>query len=94
VETDRPGQRRIVWMILDGAGYEITSRCIQAGACPRLSTIQEQGYLGSSRPPEPNCETPPALRALFSGCEPRESAVWGYRMPDYRGKLERTVSGF
>jgi hypothetical protein len=56
--------------------------------------IQKEGYLGPSRPPEPNCETPPALRALFSGSPPAESGVWGFQMPDYGGRLERSVSGF
>ncbi|UCG00101.1 MAG: alkaline phosphatase family protein [Spirochaetaceae bacterium] len=87
-------ERKIVWLILDAAGYEITTRCIQAGVCPSLARIQEQGYFGPSRPPEPNCETPPALRALFSGSEPAESGIWGYQMPDYAGRLERPVSGF
>jgi len=87
-------QRKIVWLILDAAGYEITRRCIEAGVCPALSAIQKQGFLGASRPPEPNCETPPALRALFSGSPPAESGIWGYQMPDYAGRLERAVSGF
>ena len=87
-------QRKIVWLILDAAGYEITSRCIRAGVCPALSAIQQQGYLGPSQPPQPNCETPPALRALFSGSPPKDSGIWGYQMPDYGGRLERSVSGF
>jgi hypothetical protein len=94
LEKGKRRQRKIVWLILDAAGYEITTRCIQAGICPSLSTIQEQGYLGPSRPPLPNCETPPALRALFSGSEPAESGIWGYQMPDYEGDLERAISGF
>jgi predicted AlkP superfamily phosphohydrolase/phosphomutase len=69
--------RKIVWLILDAAGYEITTRCIRAGVCPSLTSIQEQGYLGPSQAPEPNCETPPALRALFSGSAPAESGIWG-----------------
>jgi hypothetical protein len=87
-------ERKVVWLILDAAGYEITTRCVRAGVCPALSAIQEQGYLGTSRPPEPNCETPPALRALFSGSPPGESGIWGYQMPDYGGRLDRSVSGF
>jgi hypothetical protein len=90
----RAGGKKIVWLVLDAAGYEITTRCIRSGVCPALSAIEEQGYLGPSRPPEPNCETPPALRALFSGSPPAESGIWGYQMPDYRGRLERSVSGF
>jgi hypothetical protein len=93
VKDQRRG-RKIVWLILDAAGYEITSRCIQAGACPSLAAIQKQGHLGPSRPSEPNCETPPALRALFSGSEPADSGIWGFQMPDYAGRLERSVSGF
>jgi hypothetical protein len=91
---NRVSEKRIVWLILDAAGYEITTRCIDAGVCPALSAIQEQGILRPTRPPEPNCETPPALRALFSGSPPAESGIWGYQMPDYRYRLERAVSGF
>ena len=94
MKHDERQERKIVWLILDAAGYEITTRCIQAGVCPSLSTIQTEGFLASSRPPYPNCETPPALRALFSGSEPAESGIWGYQMPDYEGKPERAVSGF
>jgi predicted AlkP superfamily phosphohydrolase/phosphomutase len=94
MKHDERQEKKIVWLILDAAGYEITTRCIQAGVCPSLSTIQTEGFLGPSRPPHPNCETPPALRALFSGSEPAESGIWGYQMPDYEGRLERTLSGF
>ncbi len=94
MKQSKQQERRIVWLIFDAAGYEITTRCIQAGVCPSLSTIQTEGFLGSSRPPNPNCETPPALRALFSGSEPAESGIWGYQMPDYESRLERSVSGF
>lgn len=94
MKHDERQERKIVWLILDAAGYEITTRCIQAGVCPSLSTIQTEGFLAPSRPPHPNCETPPALRALFSGSEPAESGIWGYQMPDYEGRLERAVSGF
>jgi hypothetical protein len=31
---------------------------------------------------------------LFSGSPPADSGVWGYQMPDYGGRLERSVSGF
>ena len=88
------GRKRIVWLVLDAAGYEITRRCIHAGVCPSLSAIERQGYLGASRPSTPNCETPPALRALFSGSEPAASGIWGFRMPDYGGRLEHSLSGF
>ncbi len=87
-------KRRIIWLILDAAGYEIASRCLDTGVCPSLAAIRSEGYLGPSRPPEPNCETPPALRALFAGSEPPESGIWGFRMPCYEGRLERSVSGF
>ncbi len=94
MKHDQRQERKIVWLILDAAGYEITTRCLQAGVCPSISTIQTEGFLAPSRPSYPNCETPPALRALFSGSEPAESGIWGYKMPDYEGRLERGVSGF
>jgi hypothetical protein len=93
-DRGRAQRRRVVWVVLDAAGYEITRRCLEAGVCPSLQTVRSEGYLGPSDPPAPNCETPPGLRALFAGAGPRQSGIWGYRMPDYAGRLERTVSGF
>ncbi len=94
VKASERQKRRVIWLVLDAAGYEIARRCLDTGVCPSLAAIRSEGFLGSSRPPEPNCETPPALRALFAGAEPRESGIWGYRMPCYDGRLERSVSGF
>ncbi len=86
--------QKIIWIILDAAGYEIASRCLRAGVCPSLSRIQAEGYLGPSRPSAPNCETPAALRALFAGAEPAQSGIWGFQMPRYGRRLHRSISGF
>ena len=90
----RAPYKRIIWVILDAAGYELTRRCLKAGVCPALRTMAREGYLGPTLPSEPNCQTPPALRALVAGTEPRENGIWGYLMPAGPARPGRSVSGF
>jgi hypothetical protein len=86
---------RILWVVLDGFGHEHARRLLETpGRFPALERIAREGYLGSSRPPGPACQTPPALLALFTGTDPVENGVWGYKVPDVDGRLERSVSGF
>lgn len=86
---------RILWVVLDGFGHEHARRLLESpGRFPALERVAREGYLGPCRPSSPVCETPPALLALFTGTEPAENGVWGYKMPDPDRPLERTVSGF
>lgn len=85
---------RIMWVVLDGFGHEHARRFLsEPGRLPALERIAREGYLGTCRPSEPVCQTPTALLALFAGAGPRESGVWGYKVPDPR-RLGRSVSGF
>ncbi len=95
-KTSRAGPRagrfeRVFWVVLDGMGC--THARLVSGRFPSLSRIEREGFLGPSRPSSPVCQTPPALLALFTGAQPAESGVWGYRMPD-PAHVERSVSGF
>jgi hypothetical protein len=86
---------RILWVVLDGFGHEHARRLLETpGRFPALERIAREGYLGSSRPPGPVCQTPPALLALFTGTKPGENGVWGYKVPDTNGRLARSISGF
>ena len=86
---------RILWVVLDGFGHEHARRLLDVpGRFPALERVARDGYLGACRPPGPVCQTPPALLALFSGTEPAENGVWGYKVPDAGGRLERSISGF
>jgi hypothetical protein len=85
---------RIMWVVLDGFGHEHARRFLETpGRFPALERIAREGYLGPCRPSEPVCQTPTALTALFTGAGPRESGVWGYKVPDPQ-RLERSISGF
>jgi len=84
---------RVFWIVFDGMGYEHARRCVESTDFPTLSRIAREGHLGPSRPSTPVCQTPPALLTLFSGSEPAESGVWGYKMPSPE-RVEETVSGF
>jgi predicted AlkP superfamily pyrophosphatase or phosphodiesterase len=84
---------RVLWIVLDGMGYEHARLCLASGAFPALTRIEREGYLGPSTPATPVCQTPPALISLFAGADPAESGVWGYHMPDPRNR-ELSMSGF
>jgi hypothetical protein len=85
---------RILWVVLDGFGHEHARRFFETpGRFPALERVTHEGYLGPCRPSQPVCQTPTALTALFTGAGPRESGVWGYKVPDPR-HLERSISGF
>jgi hypothetical protein len=83
----------VFWIVLDGMGYEQSRRCVESGRFASLSRVSREGYLGSSEPSTPGCQTPSALYALFSGDEPARSGIWGYRMP-HPERSEETISGF
>ena len=87
-------RRRVYWIIVDGLGYRIADLAMQRGGFPALDRIRCEGYLGPLDPPPPNCQTPPALWALFSGLGSTESGIWGYTAPNYQGRLSGSVSGF
>jgi hypothetical protein len=85
--------KRIFWIVLDGMGYEHARRCVESSGFQSLSRLARDGYLGPSQPSSPGCQTPSALYTLFSGAEPPESGVWGYRMP-HPDRIEASLSGF
>ena len=84
---------RVVWIVLDGMGFEHARLSIGSGLCPGIARMQREGHLGGAVPSSPACQTPSALMALFSGAEPQESGIWGYRVPGGRTP-EGVVSGF
>jgi hypothetical protein len=85
--------KRISWIILDGMGIEHARHFAASGSAPSLARIAREGVLDPCAPSSPECQTPPALLALFTGAEPRESGIWGYFMPDPRRPSD-TISGF
>lgn len=89
--------RRIVWVVVDGLGFEHCRRSLDGAgteALPALAQMAREGTLGPIAPSFPVCQTPPALLSLFCGTSPAENGVWGYRQPDYSGDIRKSVSGF
>ncbi len=84
---------RVVWIILDGMGFEHARLGLDSGLCPGLERMRTEGYLGASMPSTPACQTPSALMTLFSGAEPEQSGIWGYYMPDWKTR-DGSISGF
>jgi hypothetical protein len=86
---------RMLWVVLDGFGHEHARRILESpGRFPALARIAREGFLGPCRPPEPVCETPPALLALLTGTTPSENGVWGYKVPGAGSRIADTLSGF
>ncbi len=85
--------QRVLWLVIDGLGYEEARRCVEARPESALARLAREGYLGPSHPSRPVCQTPSALLALFAGSQPMESKVWGYHMPDPT-RPRRSMLGF
>jgi len=85
--------KRIYWIVLDGLGMEHARHFLASGNVPALSRIAREGVLRACMPSAPACQTPTALLTLFTGAEPRQSGVWGYRVPDSRSPAG-SISGF
>ena len=83
----------MLWVVLDGMGFEHVRRALRSNLHPALSRIDREGCFAPLRPANPVCQTPPALLALFTGTQPAQNGVWGYRMPD-PDRLEGSLSGF
>jgi hypothetical protein len=84
---------RVLWVILDGMGFEHFRRALLSGSHPAISRMGHEGFITPMRPASPVCQTPPALLALFSGTQPSQNRVWGYYMPHPEG-IEDSLSGF
>ena len=84
---------RVLWVVLDGMGFEHVRLALASGGHPAITRIGSEGLFLPTRPAHPVCQTPPALLALFTGTQPQENGVWGYYMPHPDG-LEESMSGF
>ena len=88
---------KTVWIIWDGASYPLIVDLLQRGTLPHLQRVVTRGALAAMRPPGPNCETPPGLMTLFTGCEEPMHGVPGFvglRQPLSRHSVLETISGF
>lgn len=88
---------KTVWLVWDGASYPLTVALLNQGALPHLQHVVARGEITAAAPPAPNCETPPGLMTLFTGCEEPDHGTPGYTGPRppalYRTVLD-SVSGF
>ena len=84
---------RVLWVVLDGMGYEHIRLALGSHRHTALSRIDREGCFAPMRPASPVCQTPPALLALFTGTQPADNGAWGYSMP-HPNRLEKSQSGF
>ncbi|MCL6450554.1 MAG: alkaline phosphatase family protein [Acetobacteraceae bacterium] len=86
----------VVWLIWDAAAAWATERLMAEGALPHLARLAKDGVRAAARPPWPNCQTPPSLATLFTGCWPRRHGIAGFAVPHRDPSLPITAwrSGF
>ena len=72
---------RIVWLLVDGLPHELV--CAYSAARPnsKLAALHAQQRIAALTPLAPNCQTPPSLFTIWSGCEPDKHGLLGYDIP-------------
>jgi hypothetical protein len=71
----------VYWVVWDAAAAWIVDRLDAEGALPAVRRLRATGARFTGRPPSPNCQTPPSLASLFTGCAAHEHGVTGFDVP-------------
>lgn len=72
---------RVAWLVADAVPYGVARRLLDEGRLPALAALARDGTMRPTRPPAPNCQTPPSLATLFSGAPPRRHGITGFELP-------------
>ena len=88
--------RPVIWLIWDAAANWVVNRLVEEGRLPALKKLAEMGVRAAALPPFPNCQTPPSLATLFTGCWPAQHGIFGFNMPkiDSEDGMLSMTSGF
>jgi predicted AlkP superfamily phosphohydrolase/phosphomutase len=80
--TGSPGRfSGLLWVIWDGASFDVVQALLDAGDLPALRAVTG-GRVLPVEPLSPSCQTPPSLASLFTGGTILEHGVTGFAMPD------------
>ena len=86
---------RIVWFLVDGLPHELVRAYSAAYPGSRLAALHAQQRTAPLSPLTPNCQTPPSLFTIWSGCDPEEHGLLGYEVPHaVNGNPAAYVDGF
>ena len=67
----------VFWVVLDGAAAWVVDGLVERGRLPALAQVRTAGTYGALEPPSPNCQTPPARWAPWTGARPIEEGLLG-----------------
>lgn len=86
---------RLVWFLVDGLSHELVRAYSAARPGSRLAALWAQQRTRPLEPLAPNCQTPPSLFTIWSGCAPQEHGLLGYDVPTAaNGDPTAFVDGF
>lgn len=86
---------RIVWFLVDGLPHELVRAYSAARPGSRLAALHTQQRTTPLAPLAPNCQTPPSLFTIWSGCEAEKHGLLGYDVPRaVNGDPAAYVDGF
>lgn len=86
---------RIVWFLVDGLPHELVRAYSAARPGSRLAALYAQQRTAPLAPLAPNCQTPPSLFTIWSGCEAAMHGMLGYDVPRaINGDPAAYVDGF
>jgi len=86
--------QRVIWHVWDAAAHWAVHRLLGEGELPALRSLVERGTLTRAEPSWPNAQTPAALATLFTGLDPADHGVTGFKAPDLAAGILGWRRGF
>lgn len=78
---------RRAWWLVDGLAYWILESAVRCAPerLPAFGRVLKNRQVARLTPLSPNCQTPPSLASLYSGCSSGETGLCGFDQPDFTG---------
>ncbi len=80
-DTDSVALPRIVWLLADGLSHELVGAYSAARPKSMLASLWRRQRVRALEPLSPNCQTPPSLFTIWSGCDVDVHGLTGYDLP-------------
>ncbi len=71
----------LFWLLIDGLSYALCEKFLPAPELPTLTRLFQSDKVKPLDPLYPNCQTPPSLFSIWSGCPTQQHQITGYDVP-------------
>jgi len=72
---------KLKWVVVDGLPFKLLHKYLKPDSMPNLADMVLLNKVTSLEPLYPNCQTPPSLFSIWSGCAANHHGILGYDTP-------------